>query len=44
MYIYIYIYQKKIFITQRVILRVLRNLRRLNKITKSVKGTNLKAN
>ena len=39
----IYIKSKK-FITQRVIFQFLPNLRRLNKITKSVKSTNLKTN
>ena len=36
--------KNKIFITQRVIFRFLPNLRRLNKITKSIKSTNLKTN
>ena len=44
-YIYIYIYIKnKTFIAQQVIFRFLPNLRRLNKITKIVKTTNLKTN
>ena len=43
--IYIYIYIKnKTFITQQVTFRFLPNLQRLNKITKSVKSTNLKTN
>ena len=44
LYIYTHIYINKTFITQRVIFRFLPNLRRLNKITKSVKSTNLKTN
>ena len=36
--------KNKTFIIQRVIFRFLPNLRRLNKITKTVKGTNLKTN
>ena len=48
MYIYIYIYISKIrhllLTSYRVIFRFLPNLRRLNKITKSVKSTNLKIN
>ena len=40
--IYIYIYQT--IISKRVIFRFLPNLRRLNKVTKSVKSINLKTN
>ena len=36
--------KNKTFITQRVIFRFFPNLRRLNKITKTVEGTNLKTN
>ena len=52
-YIYMYIYmyiciciyiKNKAFITHRVIFRFLPNLRKVNKITKSVKSTNLKTN
>ena len=45
MYIYIYIYIRKIrHLLSGVIFRFLPNLRRLNKIMKSVKSTNLKTN
>ena len=43
-YIYIYIYETKTFIYPTVIFRFLSNLQRLNKITKGVKGINLKTN
>ena len=36
--------KNKTFIAQRVIFRFLPNLRRLNRITKCVKSTNLKTN
>ena len=36
--------KNKTFITQRAIFRFLSNLRRLNKMAKSVKSTNLKIN
>ena len=43
--IYIYIYIKnKTFISKRVVFQLLPNLRRLNKIRKSVKSINLKTN